>query len=177
MMRFATWLHEVQQEMNQFPDPRGYYLGCKLVNPDLLYDSVNLVVGEFSNGQLQTIPPNWNISCHHMTVKFNLNIHDFEKYAVLFGKPVNLQVIGIAIDNNAVAVKVSPSPSIEMESSQIPHITVAYSSNVSPVYSNTLLRESEVHAWSKGPFHSDFVAINKNRNDKANSVWPKKNFQ
>jgi Fungal tRNA ligase phosphodiesterase domain len=176
MMRFATWLHEVQQQMNQFPNPKSYYLGCKLtpLSHDNLHNEVNKVIGQYSNGQLQNIPPNWNIVCHHMTVKFNLTIHDFEKYAALFGKPVKLQVIGIAADENAVAVKVISNPHLEVEPGKIPHITVAHSSNVTPYYSNTLLKNSKIQPWNMGPFDSDFVAINKNKDD---SDWPNKNFQ
>lgn len=166
-MRFATWFEEEQM---QLPNIQGYYLACVLtqLGHDTLFNAVDKVFGRFSPDRgLQNIPKNWRRVCHHMTVKFNPTISDFRKYEKFFGQEISLNVVGIAVDQYAVAVKVMPSPHVD-SANVVPHITIAHSDQVRPVYSNELFELSELHPINLGNFSSEFLAV---KLDKS-GYWP-----
>lgn len=163
-MNFARWFNEVQQQVSQFPNPRDYYLACVLTRKGQkdLHDGVNAIIGQF--WELKNIPPNWSVVCHHMTVNFNPTQKDFEANETIFSRQIELQVTGLAINENACAVVIQSPVMVHAK----PHITVAHSRNVSLVYSNELLKLSKIHPVNLGPFDSEFLAVKKNKQ----GYWP-----
>ncbi len=94
-----------------------------------------------------------------------------ETYKQYFGEDVHLTITGIASDDNCVAVTVKPSVAFPMTG--IPHITVAHSRSVSPVYSNNLLSDrSKIHQIETVDLNSIFAAVKRDQR----SIWPEKSF-
>ena len=81
-----------------------------------------------------------------------------------WGKEVELTVINWAYDDQGIAVVVRPSISLPFVETQVPHITVAHSMMVNPVYSNSLLADHEKwdHPRSELTLMSYFVAVMRN---------------
>ena len=69
-----------------------------------------------------------------------------------WGKEVELTVINRAYDDQGIAVVVRPSISLPFVETQVPHITVAHSMMVNPVYSNSLLANHE--KWDRPTFRT-----------------------
>jgi hypothetical protein len=84
---------------------------------------------------------NWVGRAHHMTNfppgKFKQA--DMEKLP--WGMEVHLKVTDWAADDLGIAVTVEPEEDVPFAADQVPHITVAHSFDVRPVYSNTLLAD------------------------------------
>jgi len=74
---------------------------------------------------------------HHVTISFGSKTHP------MIGKEVSFNISGYAKDTNCQAFVVSCSD-VTFDN-KIPHITVAHSSKVKPVYSNTLLQEQPIY--------------------------------
>lgn len=87
-----------------------------------------------------TIPENWKMYNHHMTIAFNNNTQEAKKlydwYKIVMGKNVRLYVNGIGISNEGIAVRVGWANPI---ANKIPHITVATPINGKPVNSNKIM--------------------------------------
>lgn len=81
--------------------------------------------------------PGWVKRAHHMTIKFRPSNADVAAIYPMLGKEVKLHVTDFAADKFGIAVVVKPE--IDLPIGQVPHITVAHSKEVSPVYSNSLL--------------------------------------
>lgn len=174
-MNFAQWFAEEEQIAPPTPDARQFsYIGCVL---DLM--SQNHLEGVAKKWAIEKlghgIPPDWTWRAHHMTVLFRqggLTMQDMETYRALFGQDVKLHVNAIAADDNCIAVTVRPEPSFPLQNS-IPHITVAHSKAVSPVYSNTLLMDrNNIHPVDAVELNSVFAAVKKDQR----SIWPEKAF-
>lgn len=84
-----------------------------------------------------TIPKDWKIINHHMTIAFNNKsdeaIQLFNLYADKFNSTESLTIDAIGISNEAIAVRVQYNEPI---ANKIPHITVAIPQNGKPVNSN-----------------------------------------
>jgi len=164
-MKFSQWFNEMEQQ-SAMPDAKQFsYLACVL---DLISQR-HLEAVVIKQGH--DIPSGWTIRAHHMTVKFNPLTQDMEAYKQFFGEDVHLAVTGIASDDNCVAVTVKPLASFPMTGT--PHITVAHSRSVSPVYSNNLLSDrSKIHQIETVDLNSIFAAVKKDQR----SIWPEKLF-
>ena len=83
------------------------------------------------------IPKNWKKIFHHMTIAFNNGSDEskdlYVKYKHLFGKQFALQVNGIGVSDDAIAVRVNYQLPI---SNKTPHITIAVPIGGKPVNSN-----------------------------------------
>ncbi len=168
-MKFSQWFNEMEQQ-SAMPDAKQFsYLACVL---DLMSQNhLEAVVRKWLLAQGHDIPSDWTIRAHHMTVKFNPLTQDMETYKQYFGEDVHLTVTGIASDDNCVAVTVKPSASFPMNG--LPHITVAHSRSVSPVYSNNLLSDrSKIHQIETVDLNSIFAAVKRDQR----SIWPEKSF-
>lgn len=169
-MNFSKWYAEMDQQNAPLPDARQFsYLACVL---DLLSQNhLEAVVRKWLLSQGQDFPADWTIRAHHMTVKFGVTTQDMEIYKQYFGEDVHLIVAGIAYDKNCVAVKVKPSVNFPMQPN--PHITVAHSRAVSPVYSNTLLADPHnIKHIDTVDLNSVFAAVKKDQKN----IWPEKLF-
>lgn len=170
-MKFAQWFAEMDQ---QLPDAMQFsYIACVL---DLMsQDNLEAFAKKWSFEKLgHGIASDWTYRAHHMTVLFRqggILIEDLESYKQFFGEDVKLAVTGIAADDNCIAVTVKPKSSFPMKST--PHITVAHSRAVSPVYSNTLLMDcNKIYAVDSIELNSVFAAVKKHQK----SIWPEKSF-
>ncbi len=173
-MNFALWFTEIEQQA-AMPDPRQFsYIACVL---DLM--SQNHLEAAARKWMLENvghdIPPDWSLRAHHMTVLFRqggLMAQDMETYRNFFGQDVHLNITGIASDDNCVAVTVKPNANFPLQNA-IPHITVAHSKQVSPVYSNNLLMDrNKFHHMDTGSLNSVFAAVKRDQK----SIWPEKSF-
>jgi len=171
-MNFAQWF---EMEQTPLPDARQFsYIGCVL---DLMsQEHLEGFAKKWSFEKLgHSIPPDWTYRAHHMTVLFRqggLVMQDLETYRDLFGQDIQLAVTAIAADDNCLAVVVKPNKSFPMQNSQ-PHITVAHSKSVSPVYSNNLLMDrNKIHQVNPVSLNSVFAAVKKDQK----SIWPEKSF-
>jgi hypothetical protein len=164
-MKFSQWFNEMEQQ-SAMPDAKQFsYLACVL---DLISQK-HLEAVVIKQGH--NIPSGWNIRAHHMTVKFNPLIQDMETYKQYFGEDVHLVVTGIASDDKCIAVTVKPSIAFPMTGK--PHITIAHSSSVSPVYSNNLLSDDKKFSKIETvDLNSVFAAV---KRDQV-SIWPEKPF-
>lgn len=173
-MEFAKWFME-NDAASMMPDARQFsYIGCVL--DQMSQNHLEGVVKKWAMEQMgHGIPPDWIWRAHHMTVMFRqggLTTQDLETYRAFFGQDVKLHVNGLAADDNCIAVVVKPDPSFPMQN-KIPHITVAHSKSVSPVYSNTLLMDrNKIHPVSSVELTSVFAAVKKDQH----SIWPEKSF-
>lgn len=171
-MKFLQWYTEMEQQ-SAMPDAKQFsYLACVL---DLMSQNhLESVVRKWLLAQGKDFPPDWTIRAHHMTVKFRnggLLNEDMEAYRQYFGEDVKLMVTGVAADENCVAVTVKPSVGFPMQAN--PHITVAHSRSVSPVYSNTLLADrNKIQRIETVELNSIFAAVKKDQR----SIWPEKPF-
>lgn len=172
-MKFAQWFTE--EEGQPLPDARQFsYIACVL---DLMSQNhLEAVVKKWSLEKLgHGIPPDWLWKAHHMTVMFRqggLLAQDLETYKHFFGQNVKLNVTGIAADDNCIAVTVKPDATFPLQNAR-PHITVAHSRSVSPVYSNTLLMDKKnIHTTEGVEINSVFAAVKKDQK----SIWPEKPF-
>lgn len=171
-MKFSQWFAEMEQQ-NPMPDAKQFsYLACVL---DLMSQNhLESVVRKWLLAQGKDFPSDWTIRAHHMTVKFRnggLLNEDMEAYRQYFGEDVKLTVTGVAADDNCVAVTVKPSVGFPMQGN--PHITVAHSRSVSPVYSNALLADrNKIQRIETVELNSVFAAVKKDQR----SIWPEKPF-
>lgn len=87
------------------------------------------------------VPLHDKVLAHHMTIKFKPS--EAEVSALPLGTEVRLQVLGYGADAKGQAIVVE---SLDVKSTNPhPHITVAVSAGVSPVYSNELLGRGPTH--------------------------------
>lgn len=176
-MKFAQWFAEMDQQQ-PLPDPRQFsYLACVL---DLMSQNhLEPMAEKWSMEKLgHGIPPNWRWRAHHMTVlpprSGGLQTQDLEAYKAFFGEIVRLHVTAIAADDKCIAITVRADPANFKIVPAIPHITIAHSNDVSPVYSNNLLMDrNKIHPLEGTELLSTFVAVKKNQSD----VWPMPGFQ
>ncbi len=179
-MKFTEWKLMKESNMTQIqrdnptaempkvelPDPRQQaYLGCVLhrIAQQTLIDTVNRWA--FSVNGVGMPRQGWLGKAHHMTCKFKPMQADIETCANTFGKQIELTVVGWAMDDHCIAVVVDGTP-VPPLMQGLPHITVAHSHEVSPVYSNTLLADKS--KWlrmptSMGPLMSFFLAVAHNQ--------------
>lgn len=127
MMTFEEWL-KLGNDIRSI-----IYLGAILTKTSqkTLFESIN---SRFN------IPNDWKKYCHHMTIAFRpTNTHNFP----VLGEEISLIVTDISVDSKAIAVLVEPNTQLKMSPSQIPHITIATAPDVTPVYSNELIRKNK----------------------------------
>ncbi len=173
-MNFAQW---VENEMTlPLPDAKQFsYIACVLdeMSQTHLESATKKWFFEFFG---HDVPPSWSWRCHHMTVLFRqggILTEDLEKYRQYFGDNVVLHIKAIVADDNAVAALVRPNINFPIQN-PIPHITIAHSKSVSPVYSNSLLLNREkFHKVETVDVNSVFAAVKKNQTD----IWPEKPFK
>ena len=124
------------------------------------------------------IPPDWFIKCHHMTVKPNCNLADFETFKGFFDltqkeTPIHIQISGLGWDSDIIAAVVGSTNPHVGGTNDIQHITIAHSHRVKPKDSNRMLANptniKPNTAFSK-PLLSQFVAVLKSN---QNQVWPR----
>jgi len=151
------------------PDARQFaYIGCVLEKI-----SQNHLIGVarklFMEQNGRDIPTDWNFRAHHMTVKFKPQAADMQALQQFMGQKVELHVLNFASDDNCCAVTVSSNPKLPINNG-IPHITIAHSKAVSPVYSNTLLqnRSEMIAAHDNTALISLLLAV---KHDQS-KVWP-----
>lgn len=164
MEKFATWFFEVEQQM-MLPDARQFaYLGC-ILEKNSQKHLLGIARKLYSEHTGSVIPKDWEYRAHHMTVKFKPQISDMQLYQNLFGQPVELHIKGIAIDEFTIAAVIGTN--INMNST--PHITIAHSRSVSPVYSNGLVRSGKVlKVEGEVSLSSIFLAVKFDQT----KVWP-----
>lgn len=165
-MKFSLWLNEMEQMA--LPDARQFaYIGCVLekISQNHL---IGLARKLFMEQNGRDIPMNWTFRAHHMTVKFKPQVSDLQALHQFFGKKVELHVISFASDENCAAITVSPTPVLPV--TNIPHITIAHSKSVGPVYSNTLLQNKSkiIPAYDNVALISILLAVQHDQN----KVWP-----
>lgn len=175
-MNFAEWFTEMEaiqgQSPEALPDPIQFsYIACVL---DVLDQEAleNAVSRWIQLTPQHFIPPGWTWRCHHMTVKPpGVSSQDMETYKPFFGQIVHLTVTEIVANDKCVAVKVKPDKSFRIVPA-VPHITVAHSSEVKPMYSNELFTLVKSVPVTPLTLQSSFVAIKKDQR----SEWPKMGF-
>jgi hypothetical protein len=178
-MNFADWLHlreaeeqqviepQVQPPEPKFPDANEVaYVACVLHQAsqrELLY-----AVDQWAMGMPRL---GWIGRGHHMTVIPPGKVKQANLAGLPWGEEVNLEVVNWAKDQFGVAVVVKPSKAVPFVEIKIPHITVAHSNMVGPVYSNTLLAEDDKWDVVRADLNlkSYFVAVMKNN---QSVVWP-----
>ena len=86
------------------------------------------------------IPKGWKKYIHHMTIAFNNGSPQFDilynMYKDSFGESVKLEIDGIGVSEDAIAVRVNWKYPI---ANKIPHITVATPPDGKPVNSNKII--------------------------------------
>jgi hypothetical protein len=100
-------------------------------------------------GRQESTPSNWagwEIIAHHMKVEFFGNKgrpkNIPKEYVNKIGETVGLEVVGIAMDEKAIAVLIKPPSSLaKLVKNEFPHITIAVD-GVKPPYSNKLIKKS-----------------------------------
>jgi hypothetical protein len=136
-MRFSQWM--VLREETSIDAQDILYTACVLHRNSQHY-LVNLVdKWMFEHTGSGISRQGWIIRTHHMTIKFKPKQADLEAITPLLGEEVELIVTDIAYDDYGIAVKVYPKKALPI--GQIPHITIAHSHDVSPVYSNALMAD------------------------------------
>lgn len=163
-MKFSQWLETAQN----VPDARNFtYLGCVLTETSQKH-LFGLAQRLYQSQMNTLIPKNWKCQSHHMTAKFKPLLEDMRVYNNYFDKTIELKITGFAVDENCIAVTVTPEPYLPVANERA-HVTVAHSPNVRPVYSNTLLAKSKILP-ATGELSSIFLAIQQ-RQDQI-TVWP-----
>jgi len=94
-------------------------------------DSHTMLVNAFKT----FIPKDFKIYAHHMTINMGELREEYKKY---LGMTVMLKVVGLGIDEKAIAVKVEGFPTVN----KIPHVTLAVDVNNGgkPVMSNNITK-------------------------------------
>lgn len=174
-MKFSQWFAENDQPAL---DTKKYYLACVLPMP------VRNQLKAFVESNVH-IPPNWTFKTHHLTVKFNLQLGDVEKFKNLFRQDVSIRVKALGWDEdkgkgiepaNCIAAVVEAT--VEKTNEKIPvdnaiaHITIAHSHMVKPFYSNQMLADNKnirPNTASAVQYNSIFCAVDKFNEDK---FWP-----
>ncbi len=134
-MKFSQW---IMLQETDLPD-NILYTACVLHRNSQQY-LIGLVDKWMFENTGSGIPrQGWTMRAHHMTIKFRPRQIDLEAVASLFGEEVSLTVTALAWDEYCIAVSVHPGKVLPL--GQVPHITIAHSRDVGPVYSNTLLAD------------------------------------
>lgn len=167
-MKFSIWLNEVEQQMT--PDARQFaYIGCVLEK--ISQNNLISIARELYNQQNGTnIPVNWTFRAHHMTVKFKPQATDMQVLHPFMGQKIELHVIRFASDKDCCAVTVSSNPKLPIINGT-PHITIAHSKAVDPVYSNALIQDKSkiISAHDNTELISILLAVQ----HEQDNVWPK----
>lgn len=151
------------------PDARQFaYIGCVLekISQNHL---IGLARKLFMEQNGRDIPKDWTYRAHHMTVKFKPQATDFQALQQFFGQKIELAIGSFASDENCATILVSPSPRLPITNGT-PHITIAHSKAVGPVYSNTLLQNKAkiIPAHDNVALVSILLAV---KHDQSR-VWP-----
>jgi tRNA splicing ligase len=110
------------------------------INPKLLKESFQ---SSFS------IPDDWNIFTHHLTVIFGKDAKIWaNNNQDSLGSIIPMNITEICYDDKAIAAVVKVSDKIPQDlksylNSKIPHITIATAPGVKPVYSNEMLNSND----------------------------------
>lgn len=147
-MNFSQWFQ--LQENEQMDANSILYVACvlnKISQSSLIADMQKEALA--INGSM--IPQNWIKRAHHMTIKFKPNQSEVNSLSSLIGQEVHLTANYCAMDNYCIAVVVENDKNLKIN--QIPHITIAHSKDVKPVYSNTLLADKTKWKKLNSPIH------------------------
>jgi hypothetical protein len=164
-MKFVEWLTE--QEQQEMPDAKDFeIIGCVL-HLASQKDIVRAAQEFMQQTTSSLIPKHWTGYAHHMTVKYMPNISDMRMYEKQFGKPFLIEIEAFAADDKCIAAAVKSPVHTDRP---IPHITIATSPEINPVYSNDLLRDRS--KWKRfvggNKLYSYLLAV---KPDKF-TVWP-----
>lgn len=143
-MNFSQWLNENDQ-MDSI-----LYTACvlnKISQNSLLAEMQKECFGINNSG----IPQNWIKRAHHMTLKFAPTQQDINNISSQFGQEVKLSSTQWAIDDYCIAIIVENDKGLK--TADVPHITVANSKSVNPVYSKTLLTDKSKWRQLNSPIH------------------------
>lgn len=167
-MKFSLWFNEMEQQM-ALPDARQFaYIGCVLekISQNHL---IGLARKLFMEQNGRNIPMGWTFRAHHMTVKFKPQAPDIQTLHQFFGQKVELHTVSFFSDDNCAAVTVSSTPALPITNGT-PHITIAHSKAVGPVYSNTLIQNKSrmIAAHDNVPLISILLGV---QHDQS-MVWP-----
>ena len=110
---------------------------------------------------------NWETIAHHMTIKFlgGVPVSEIKEYYGLLGVKVPLNIVGLAVDNKAVALVVDPPSYVPVKSMSKPHITIAVSAGTKPVYSNHLIEKQKKLIPMGGVVHTTIGYSDENKID------------
>lgn len=167
-MDFSNWFTETEQQM-ALPDARQFaYIGCVLEKISQTH-LIGLARRLFMEQNGREIPLGWTIRAHHMTVKFKPQPPDMEALHAFFGQKIELHAVGFFSDENGAAMTVSSTPALPI-SNGVPHITIAHSKSVGPVYSNNLIQNKSrmIAAHDNVPLISILLGV---QHDQS-KVWP-----
>ena len=143
----------------RLPDVRRVlYIGCVLhrLSQQALISHAQRWFMETSG---RNLPENWIKRAHHMTVKFKPSQTDLDALSPLLGQIVPLEVVGLAADEFATAALVQPGKNLPLMQGS-PHITIAHSREVMPVYSNTLVSNpSKISQVAPLTLESELVCV------------------
>lgn len=89
----------------------------------------------------QLYPPRHpNVYAHHVTLVFKPSPTDIEFLDPLVGREFQFEVVGEAVDERGQAVKVTVPETLRVNG-QVHHVTISCAKDVTPVYSNELLKK------------------------------------
>lgn len=96
-----------------------------------------------------TIPKDWNVYNHHMTIAFNnqseLAKELYEMYKPHFNTTINIMVNGIGISDKAIALRIN---FLLPTSNKITHITMAVSKDGKPRFSNEITNWMDIKPYT-----------------------------
>lgn len=96
-----------------------------------------------------TIPKDWNVYNHHMTIAFNnqseLAKELYDMYKLHFNTTINIMVNGIGISDKAIALRINfQLPT----ANKITHITMAVSKDGKPRFSNDITNWMDIKPYT-----------------------------
>lgn len=136
MISFIEWMKRLNETESLGEKPRStdiLYVAAMLTRESQveLWETVS---------RITEIPNNWKKFCHHMTIRFKPTD---DSQLPIFGEDITITALELSVDDKGATVRVEPDTSnFSMPTEQIPHITIATAPQVSPVYSNELLRKN-----------------------------------
>lgn len=98
------------------------------------------ILTEDSQKKLASLAVHPEIYAHHITIAFKPTEEIWKKYEDMIGQELEVEIIGIAEDENCQAALVFGCPS----ENENPHITISCQPGIKPVYSNDLLNKVAV---------------------------------
>lgn len=95
-------------------------------------------------------PRHPNVYAHHVTLVFKPSPKDIEFLDPLVGRGFQFEIDGEAFDERGQAVKVTVPEYLRLNG-QVHHVTISCAHDVTPVYSNELLKKGWGSRFPAGP--------------------------